>query len=172
MYTNITVVYRAQVFTISVSMRRAPCLLGLLTLACAAWSVAGVRKLGVRKLDFRKVENLHPTVLAIVQPALQWVKENEPFTRNRDLVEVFAGEREITKAAQRLKLNCIAYDKRYKPCTHNILHPKGFHNALRLVCELRPFGTLWTAPVCSTWIFIRRCGTDRSAWNPSGKLSN
>ena len=88
----------------------------------------------------------------IVQPALQWVKANEPFTRNRDLVEVFAGECEITKAAQRLKLNCIAYDKRYKPCTHNILRPKGFYNALRLVCEFRPFGTLWTAPVCSTWI--------------------
>lgn len=44
-------------------------------------------------------------------------------------------------------------------------------SALQLVRRLRHQGVLWTAPVCSSWIWISRSSTGRSSANPLGDTS-
>ena len=47
------------------------------------------------------------------------------------------------------------FDVRLDPERMDLLSPAGFANALHCVCRLRPGGGKLTAPVCSTWVFMR-----------------
>ena len=47
---------------------------------------------------------------------------------------------------------------------------RGFSKAMTLLCRVRPHGSLWGAPVCSTWGWIGRAGTGRNAQKPEGDL--
>ncbi len=88
--------------------------------------------------------------------------------RDLDSVELFAGQQEITKAMLSQGFQSHALDKSYDPLTQDLTTAVGFRTALECVCRLRPGGSLWAAPVCSTWGFISRLGTGRSLSNPAG----
>ena len=53
----------------------------------------------------------------------------------------------------------------------NILDDVGFEMLLGWLLAIAPFGPPRFAPECSSWIFIARNGSDRSAWNPFGNQS-
>ena len=37
---------------------------------------------------------------------------------------------------------------------HDILTNEGFSNTLFQVLNVKPGGSLWAAPVCSTWVYL------------------
>ena len=138
---------------------------GVLLVACLILGVAA----GVP----RDISNLHPSLVQFLAPALAWIEKEEkenPILRWRHCVELFAGAHEISTAVQGQGLNAIAYDLKYTPCSdwNNIIKNEGFHRAMRLVLEVRPFGTAWAAPVCGPWVFICRHGTGRTVFQPEG----
>ncbi|CAJ1335972.1 unnamed protein product, partial [Effrenium voratum] len=55
--------------------------------------------------------------------------------------------------------------------SHNIMSSHGFANMVWQVCRLRPGSGKFTAPVCSTWVFLSRSSTGRSAARPLGWTS-
>jgi hypothetical protein len=103
---------------------------------------------------------------------LCWSAEKEPAERDLDSVELFAGQMQITRHMIKSGWRSVSYDKAYHGDeSEDLCTMLGFENALRLVLRLRPHGSLWAAPVCSTWGFIGRSGTGRSASNAMGDNS-
>ena len=89
--------------------------------------------------------------------------------RDLDSVELFAGEAAITVSAQQLGMHSVAYDKSYSESSINDLcSRKGFRRALQLVMRIKQHGSLWGAPVCSSWVWISRGEGGRSTTCPAG----
>lgn len=67
-------------------------------------------------------------------------------------------------------MSAIAYDCKYTPFSdwNNIIKNRGFHRALRLVLEVKPFGSVWAAPVCRPWICICLYGIGRTIFELHG----
>ena len=88
-------------------------------------------------------------------------------------VELFAGQMEITRFMLSTGRSSVAFDKSYyKDSTEDINTEQGFQRALSLVMRIQAGGSLWTAPVCSSWGFIGRSTTQRSSLNPGGNVFN
>ena len=87
-------------------------------------------------------------------------------------MDMFSGMKAITRATQRLHLMAEALDKSYSTNpTMDLLKPAGFEHDLATACRLREGGTAWAAPVCSSWVWISRSVSERSATNPLGNSS-
>lgn len=60
-------------------------------------------------------------------------------------------------------------------CKQNPVDPtkptRRFRSALQLVRRIREHGILWASPVCSTWVWMSRGSTGRSAENPLGDIT-
>ena len=115
---------------------------------------------------------LPPNLLALLIQAAAWSKE--PACRDLLSVELFAGQMEITRAMLAKDASAVAYDKAYHPGEdlEDITTARGFARALGLVMRICPGGSLWAAPVCSSWGFIGRAQTQRSPFNPAGNRMN
>jgi len=87
--------------------------------------------------------------------------------RDLDVVELWSGVGSVAKAAFGLKV--AVFDKNRLPgeteATEDILTHVGFLLALSLVMRLRAGGLLTMAPVCSSWIFLCKKQTQRTASN-------
>lgn len=87
--------------------------------------------------------------------------------RDLDVVELWSGVGSVALAAFGLKV--AVFDKNRLPgeteATEDILTHVGFLLALSLVMRLRAGGLLTMAPVCSSWIFLCKKQTQRTASN-------
>jgi hypothetical protein len=59
-----------------------------------------------------------------------------------------------------------------RPVFNDILSAPGFFEAIRLLLQLKPGATLWAGIPCSSFVWISRSGTKRSATNPLGDETN
>ena len=121
----------------------------------------------------RSITSLHPLLVPWALALITYINHNAPAVRFRESVELMAGHAEITlKSAQR-GLASVAYDNSYHPDTgfHNIIKRKGFKRALDLILECVVGASVWFAPVCGSWVFISRSGTDRTQAEAEGNLN-
>ena len=86
-----------------------------------------------------------------------------------DAVEIFAGARAITDAVLGLGYKAEALDVSYGSEEKWDLRTKaGLDWAMQRVFSLRIGGTLWCAPVCSSWVWVSSATSGRSAERPEG----
>jgi len=88
-------------------------------------------------------------------------------------LETFSGAQAVTNYQLEMGLTAEAFDVVKGGEAQDIMSSLGFVNAMYLSANLNPYdgaGHL-TAPVCSTWVFMSRFGTGRSATNPLGRTS-
>ncbi len=93
-----------------------------------------------------------------------WAKP-EPY--GLDLVEFFCGVGRIVDEYTQHGRAAYAYDIKHGP-DENICDHGGFLKALWLVLRLNPGSLAWFGTVCSTWVFMSRWTTGRSAYKPLG----
>ncbi len=84
----------------------------------------------------------------------------EPPARDLDYVELFAGDRSVSRGMDLLGFVGRSIDMRFD-AAHDFLTPRGFLLVLSLVVRLRPHGLLFAAPPCSTWVFMSSSSTGR-----------
>ena len=87
--------------------------------------------------------------------------------RNLDVVEGFAGSARIAGAALQKGLRAVALDREFAGHM-DILTDAGWLVWLTALLRLRRGGLLWLAPQCSTWVWMNRKSSGRSAENPLG----
>lgn len=87
--------------------------------------------------------------------------------RCRDYVEIFAGERAVSKGLSSLGYVGVSMDIKYNPM-HDLSSPKGFIFAVFMILGIKRSGLLWLAPPCSTWVWLSRHSTKRSRACPLG----
>ena len=88
-----------------------------------------------------------------------------------DALELFAGEKAVTRACARHGYTAVPYEKKDTPA-FDILSIGGFILALTLVLSLKFGGFLLAAPVCSTWVWMSRASTGRKLANPGGSTAS
>lgn len=87
-------------------------------------------------------------------------------------VELFAGKKAISRWTHSMGFRTEVLDKTYsKDAAMDITTPHGFQHALGLASRLVQGATAWAAPVCSSWVWVSRSSTGRSAARPAGKTS-
>lgn len=87
--------------------------------------------------------------------------------KTRNFVEMFAGDKAVTKGLRLLGYHGDAIDVRFDS-RHDLLTPTGFLLAIALVWGTAKFGVLWLAPPCSTWVWLSRSSTGRRPHRPAG----
>ena len=85
-----------------------------------------------------------------------------------DHVEYFAGQMAVTECLREAGLRCVAYEVLRDPCMMDFMSPCGFVNACALLLRVRAGGGMLAAPVCSTWVYMNRGTSKRTAANPHG----
>ncbi|CAK9095839.1 unnamed protein product [Durusdinium trenchii] len=83
-------------------------------------------------------------------------------------LETFSGCMSITRAEWEARRAAVPMDV-VLSSDHDILSDVGYANMLHQVLRLRPGSGKFTAPVCSTWVFMSRGSTGRSSQRPLGK---
>ena len=87
------------------------------------------------------------------------------WARTHHVVEVFAGRCTITKAAWKLGLRAVPFDKELHT-EQDVLDVRGFTWVLTLIASIVPGGLLWLAPQCSTWLgFLSQKHMKRNSQN-------
>lgn len=89
--------------------------------------------------------------------------------RDLDMVELFAGEGELSQAFRRSGLQSQEYDINKCTMSMDMRSTAGLLKAVQLTLRLRIGGLLWSGTPCSTWIFLARGSTGRSQGNPLGR---
>ena len=93
--------------------------------------------------------------------------------RGLDTVEFMSGAAAVTKSASALGMASVGFDKTYhKNGEMDILTERGWHNAVLLTLRVKPHGSIWLAPVCSTWVWVGRFGSGRTSANARGNVLN
>ncbi len=86
-----------------------------------------------------------------------------------DGLEVFAGQRRITKAMMQLYgLHVVPFDKYTVDECMDIESEQGFVLAVAFLLACKPGSLIWLAPVCSSWVFINRATSLRNPLLPAG----
>ena len=112
-----------------------------------------------------------PAVLIPLAVVMLEYAEQHDAVRDLDTVDLFAGKAAITSGCTSKGLNSEAYDKSYLDNdSMDITTGPGFLAAFHLVLRLRVHGSLWGAPVCSSWVFMSRSVGGRSSLDPAGNL--
>ena len=110
-----------------------------------------------------------PCLLAFLLSILRFTHELEPPCRDLVCVELFSGVGSIMTGMYKAGHPAVGFDKSYyTDDTEDITSPRGFSRAVGLVLRIRRGGSLWAAPVCSSWGFVGRSTTGRHAWSPEG----
>ena len=121
----------------------------------------------------RNMSQLDPVLVPLLVQVMEFVSQRFDDVQDLHLVELFAGAAAITKAGIASGLASEAFDKSYSESDEqDIVSKRGFARALGLVMRLAPHGTLWSAPVCSSWTWIGRSQTGRSSDTPYGDLES
>lgn len=88
-----------------------------------------------------------------------------------DAVEYFAGMKAITTNYKKLGYNAASFELMDDPLNEDLLSAQGYSHAVALVLKTKWGGALWTAPVCSTWVWINRGTSERSWGAPLGDVT-
>ena len=87
------------------------------------------------------------------------------------MLEVFAGQHEVTKAFRRRGRRSIAFEKLLDDKYMDVMTSIGFSHWVHLGLHMEKGGMAMNAPVCSTWVFFSRNSTGRSQERPMGNRS-
>ena len=90
--------------------------------------------------------------------------------RDLDCVEMFSGKQTIVTAFNDAGYVAVGYDYLYDKAAMNLNSVLGWLTALILCLRLKCKSLQWWATVCSTWVWMSRSSTFRSARNPLGDL--
>ncbi|CAL1130604.1 unnamed protein product [Cladocopium goreaui] len=120
-----------------------------------SWILAGLKHL--------KAPIVFATLVALLfqVDGLNWDKPS-------DHVETFAGKMACTRAEWEANRVAVPLDLELGQ-NNNLLTNDGFCNALYHICNTKPGSGHMTAPVCSSWVFLSRGSTLRSASRPLGR---
>ena len=105
-----------------------------------------------------------PLVLLL---ATSYLAERSDLVRDLDFVELFAGEGQLSQAMTAAGLSSARYEIK-DSAANNILSTAGFFRAVRLILRLRHGGLVWSGTPCSSWTFMNRGTSRRSAARPLG----
>lgn len=104
-------------------------------------------------------------------PLLLGTRELVPEDEDMSFVEIFAGDRSVSRSLQFLGYRGKSFDQRYTD-NHNFLSPQGFLAVLTTLQQLHPGAIFWSAPPCSTWVWVSRSSTKRSREDVLGNESS
>jgi hypothetical protein len=90
--------------------------------------------------------------------------------RNLDLFEMFAGMGNLSFAFRAKGFKSEGFDVSSNP-KEDLSTTVGFILALRGVLRLKIGALLWGGVPCSTWVYISRGTSGRSAWQPMGNTT-
>jgi hypothetical protein len=112
-----------------------------------------------------------PSVLVSLLAALQSVFGDLDATQGELLsfVELFAGDESVSKGLRLLEYWGKSYDLRKNP-DHDFLSPQGYLACMLSVLRCHRGAVCWSAPPCSTWVWLSRHSTGRSPQNIYGNL--
>jgi len=117
-----------------------------------------------------KLAGMPPRLRGLVTSCLQKAGKICPGKQDLDMVELFAGKQQLTKAMRCAGFCAEPFDVLYSK-KHDIESDEGFRCLLEASLRLKAGGVLWGGPPCKTWIWIARSGTSRSASRPEGDTS-
>jgi len=92
--------------------------------------------------------------------------------RDLAVAEFFAGTNTIYLGALDAGLPASSFEVLDDGIFQNFLGNSGYLNAAYAVRRLQGHGLGWFAPVCSSWVFINRASSKRTAANPGGNLDS
>jgi len=111
----------------------------------------------------RSIKILAPVLVPLLVDVLAHLNDYEGTTRDIDVLEFMSGAAEITKASGQVGLTSYGYDKSYSKTDINNMNTKaGFERAMGLAMRIKRHGSVWMAPVCSSWVWIARHGSGRT----------
>ena len=118
-------------------------------------------------------KNLPPILLALLLTHLDPIQKALTQVDDRDLasVELFSGDQAISRAVRAAGYEAANFDVKDNRL-NDLSTFTGFQLALGLVARLRVAGMCWAAPVCSSWVWVGRSQTQRTAQNPAGDRKN
>lgn len=105
-----------------------------------------------------------PTSLLI---AVSFVLSRYGDQRDLDFVELFSGEGHLASAMEAEGMSVARFEIKYNP-DDNMLTTAGWLRALRLICRLRHGALLWAGIPCSSFVFLNRGTSHRTAQHPCG----
>lgn len=91
-----------------------------------------------------------------------------PINRDLDLLELFSGQGELSKAFERHTFAAGQYDICKNWCM-DLRTTAGMLRAVQMTLRLKIGGLLWAGTPCSTWVFLARGSTGRSQGHPLGR---
>ena len=118
-------------------------------------------------MSVRSLDQLHPVLAPLLLNVEQYIEN--ACVRDLDSVEFMSGQAEITRAHGNLGAKAVGFDKSYNAwdgCDINT--PNGFQRAMQFALRIKRHGSIWAAPVCSSWIWISRSGSGRNSKTPGG----
>ena len=86
-------------------------------------------------------------------------------------VEGMSGMGNLSKGFQKLNMDALRLDRKYSS-TCDFSKPQGVRNYIVALRSLDRRGVAWYGVECSSWVWVSRSGTHRSAENPEGNEEN
>lgn len=125
------------------------------------------------KYIMRSVDGMPPVLVPLLIWVLDYASRIQPpqagWKARYDAIELFAGQAAISCGCAAAGLNAVAYDIEYGP-SNDIMSESGFARACELIMQASAHGMLWVGVVCSSWVWISRSGSGRSAESAEGFL--
>ena len=139
----------------------------------ADWTTPSMTKPGPEERPFlwtvpQAVKNILPNSIRRIFKC----EKDEPFQviRNLHIADFFAGKARIARWAELLSLKAVTLDMSYSAHL-NFLDDMGLALAVIGVLRIREGGLCFLGPQCSSWVWLCRSITCRSAANPYGDES-
>ena len=82
-----------------------------------------------------------------------------------DVVELFAGEAEVSKSCEACDLKVVAVDALHGTAEANLQTLRGVRYAISMILRLKAGALLWLAPPCSGWVFLSSSCHKRNSSN-------
>ena len=122
-------------------------------------------------VGMRSVSCLPALLVPLLLDVLHHVSD-ETTVRDLDSVEFMSGRAEIIRHHAKLGAKCVGFDKSYSTwCGCDINSKTGFQRAMGFALRIKRHGSIWAAPVCSSWVWIARSGTGRCNKDAGGDRS-
>ena len=90
-----------------------------------------------------------------------------PVSRDLDVVELFSGGGALHKSCREAGLDAQGFEVLSNP-DDDLSTTAGFLRGIRLILRLRINGSVWSGQPCSSWVFLSRSVSQRTATSPSG----
>ena len=107
-----------------------------------------------------------PVLLA----AVAWLLATRNLQRDLHMVELFSGKRALSTAFEEASLAVASYDRESGGEAEDILTVPGWLRALSLILRVKHGGLVFACIPCSSWVFLNRGLSGRSAQQPLGRV--